>query len=150
MTDIGNFGATSIRNGTQYFARLDTAFKSDRVYVSFYRTLLLAGAPTASPQFSSLNPTWQVAGQATWTHTFSPTTLNDFSAGMNRVEGNLATGAKDYTVPNIGAGISQQLGAGFSQGDFIQHNYHWRDVLTHIRGAHTLKFGYEGWYGDDV
>jgi Carboxypeptidase regulatory-like domain len=150
MTDIGNFGATSIRNGTQYFARLDTAFKNDRIYVSLYRTLLTSGAPTASPQFSSLNPTWQVAGQATWNHTFSPTTLNDFSIGMNRVEGNLATGAKDYTVPNIGAGISQQLGAGFAQGDFIQHNYHWRDVLTHIKGAHTLKFGYEGWYGDDV
>ena len=33
---------------------------------------------------------------------------------------------------------------GFAQGDFIQHNYHWRDVLTHIQGAHTLKFGYEG------
>jgi hypothetical protein len=150
MTDIGAFGATAIRNGTQYFARLDTEFKSDRVYVSFYRTLLLSGAASASPQFSSLNPTWQVAGQATWTHTFSSTTLNDASGGMNRVEGQLATGAKDYTVPNISAGISQQLGAGFAQGDFIQHNYHWRDVLTHIRGVHTLKFGYEGWYGDDV
>ena len=150
MTDIGAFGAAAIRNGTQYFARLDTEFKSDRVYVSLYRTLLLSGAASASPQFSSLNPTWQVAGQATWTHTFSSTTLNDASAGMNRVEGQLATGAKDYTVPNISAGISQQLGAGFAQGDFIQHNYHWRDVLTHIRGVHTLKFGYEGWYGDDV
>jgi len=39
---------------------------------------------------------------------------------------------------------------GFAQGDFIQHNYHWRDVVTHVQGAHTLKFGYEGWYGDDV
>ncbi|HEV7220639.1 MAG TPA: carboxypeptidase regulatory-like domain-containing protein [Terriglobales bacterium] len=150
MTDIGAFGATAIRNGTQYFGRLDTDFKNDRVYVSLYRTTLTSGAPSASPQFSSLNPTWEVAGQATWTHTFSPTTLNDASAGQSRVEGQLATGAKDYTVPNINAGISQQLGAGFAQGDFIQHNYHWRDVLTHIQGAHTLKFGYEGWYGDDV
>ncbi len=150
FTDIGSFGATAVRNGTQYFGRLDTAFANDRVYVSLYRTLLTSGAPSASPQFSSLNPTWQVAGQASWTHSFSPTTLNDASAGVSRVEGNLATGAKDYTVPNIGAGISQQLGAGFAQGDFIQHNYHWRDVLTHIKGAHTLKFGYEGWYGDDV
>ncbi len=150
MTDIGSFGATAVRNGTQYFARLDTSFTKDRVYVSLYRTLLTSGAASPSPQFSSLNPTWQVAGQASWIHTFSPNTLNTFSAGMNRVEGNLATGAQDYTVPNIGAGISQQLGAGFAQGDFIQHNYHWRDVLTHIKGAHTLKFGYEGWFGDDV
>ena len=48
-----------------------------------------------------LNPTWQVAGQVTWTHTFSPTTLNDVTAGMSRVEGVLGTGAKDYTVPSI-------------------------------------------------
>ncbi len=150
MTDIGAFGATAIRNGTQYFARLDPSFAKDRIYVSLYRTLLTAGAATASPEFSSLNPTWQIAGQASWVHTFSPSTLNSFSIGQSRVEGNLATGAKDYTVPNINAGISQQLGAGFAQGDFIQHNYHWRDVLTHIKGAHTLKFGYEGWYGDDV
>jgi len=150
MIDQGTFGATAIRNGTQYFARLDPVFKKDRIYVSFYRTLLLSGAASASPEFSSFNPTWQVAGQVTWAHTFSPTTLNEGSAGLNRIEGQLATGAKDYTVPNISAGISQQLGAGFAQGDFIQHNYHWRDVLTHVRGAHTLKFGYEGWYGDDV
>ncbi|MGH9742720.1 MAG: TonB-dependent receptor domain-containing protein, partial [Candidatus Acidiferrum sp.] len=41
-------------------------------------------------------------------------------------------------------------GVGFAQGDFIQHNYHWRDVLTHVRGAHVIKVGYEGLYGDDV
>ena len=150
--DTGAFGATAVRNGTQYFGRLDANFKSDRIYSSIYRTLLTSGAATASPQFSSLNPTWQVAGQLSWVHTFSPTTLNEASAGISRVEGNLATGAKDYTVPNInvGGGFNQQLGAGFAQGDFIQHNYHWRDVLTHVQGAHTLKFGYDGWYGDDV
>ena len=155
MIDTGAFGATSIRNGTQYFARIDQGFKSDRVYASLFRTLLQTGAPSPMPQFSALNNTWQVAGQASWTHTFSPNTLNDFTAGVSRVEGVLGTGAKDYTVPSITVnGINvdsgQAYGVGFAQGDFIQHNYHWRDVLTHVRGAHTLKFGYEGWYGDDV
>jgi Carboxypeptidase regulatory-like domain/TonB dependent receptor len=155
MIDSGSFGATQKRNGTQYFARLDTVFKSDRVYASLFRTLLTSGAASAMPQFSALNPTWQIAGQLNWTHTFSPTTLNDASVGMSRVEGLLGSGAKDYTVPSISVnGINvdsgQAFGVGFAQGDFIQHNYHWRDVLTHVRGAHTLKFGYEGWYGDDV
>ena len=40
MIDTGSFGATSIRNGTQYFARMDQAFKNDRVYASLFRTLL--------------------------------------------------------------------------------------------------------------
>ena len=96
------------------------------------------------PQFSALNNTWQVAGQAAWTHTFSPNTLNELTAGQSRVEGVLGSGAKDYTVPSISVnGINadggQAYGVGFAQGDFIQHNYHWRDVLTHVRGTHTLK-----------
>src|SRR4029077_20974615 len=63
VIDQGSFGATQIRNGTQYFARIDAPFKSDRVYASLFRTLLTSGAASAMPQFSALNPTWQVAGQ---------------------------------------------------------------------------------------
>jgi Carboxypeptidase regulatory-like domain len=155
MIDSGFLGAVAIRNGTQYFARVDKVWEKDRVYASLYRTLLTSGLATATPQFSTLNPTWQVSPQFTWTHTFSSTTLNDASFGISRVEGKLGTGAKDYTVPDIVTDINmdgggQAFGVTFAQGDFIQHNYHWRDVLTHVRGAHTLKFGYEGWFGDDV
>lgn len=157
VVDTGSFGGTSIRNGTQYFGRIDKDFKNDRIYASIFRTLLLTGAPSAMPQFSALNNTWEVAGQASWTHTFSPTTLNEATAGQSRVEGVLGSGAPgtSYYVPSITvSGINvdagQAFGVGFAQGDFIQHNYHWRDVLTHVQGAHTLKFGYEGWYGDDV
>jgi hypothetical protein len=155
MIDIGAFGATQIRNGTQYFARIDQGFKNERIYVSLFRTLLQTGAASPMPQFSALNNTWQVAGQAAWTHTFSLSTLNEATAGISRVEGVLGSGAKDYTVPSISVnGINadggQAYGVGFAQGDFIQHNWHWRDVLTHVKGTHTLKFGYEGWYGDDV
>jgi len=155
MIDVGNFSAPQIRNGTQYFVRADKGFKNDRVYGSYYRTLLDYGAASAIPAFSALNNNWQWAIQVNETHTFSPNTLNEAIFGANRIEGVLGSGAKDYSVPSIGVtGISteagQAFGVGFAQGDFIQHNYHWRDVLTHVRGAHTLRFGYEGWYGDDV
>jgi len=155
LVDSGDFGAPAIRNGTQYFGRVDKYFDKDRIYGSFYRTLLDAGAASAIPAFSNLNHYWQRAFQVNWTHTFSGNTLNEAIFGADRVEGKNGTGAKDYTVPSIAVtGISteggQAFGVGFAQGDFIQHNYHWRDVLTHVRGAHTLKFGYEGWYGDDV
>ncbi len=142
MIDVGAFGATQIRNGTQYFARIDQAFKKERIYVSLFRTLLQTGAASPMPQFSALNNTWQVAGQASWTHTFSLNTLNEVTAGQSRVEGVMGSGAKDYTVPSISVnGINadggQAYGVGFAQGDFIQHNWHWRDVLTHVRGTHT-------------
>jgi len=150
MIDSGSFGAVQIRNGTQYFARLDKVFKSDRVYASLFRTLLNNGQASALSDFSTLNNSWQIALQGSWTHTFSSTTLNDATFGESRVEGVLGMGAKNYTVPVVNVSGINGFGTGFAQGDFIQHNYHWRDVLTHIHGAHSLKFGYEGWYGDDV
>jgi hypothetical protein len=155
VEDSGDFSATGIRNGTQYFVRIDKTFTNDRIYGSFYRTVLDYGAPSAIPAFTAFDNNWQRAFQINWSHTFSPTTLNDAIFGANRVEGTLGSGAQNYSVPSIAVtGVTtedgQAFGTGFAQGDFIQHNYHWRDVLTHVKGAHTLKFGYEGWYGDDV
>jgi hypothetical protein len=152
MVDVGNFSAPQIRNGTQYFGRVDKYFKNDRIYGSFYLTLLTYGAASAIPAFSALNNNWQRAFQINYSHTFSPSLLNEAIFAANRIEGVLGSGAKDYSIPSIAvSGVSteggQAFGVGFAQGDFIQHNYHWRDVLTHVRGAHTLKFGYEGWYG---
>jgi hypothetical protein len=150
--DTGNLNAKAVRNGTQYFGRVDKYFSHDRIYGSFYRTLLTYGAPGDIPQFSAAsNHNWEYALQANWTHTFNANTLNEAIFGVSRIEGTLASGAQVYTVPNISVtGTSVGFGAGFAQGDFIQKNYHWRDVLTHVQGAHTLKFGYEGWYGTDV
>jgi hypothetical protein len=150
MIDSGVFNSSNFRDGEQYFGRLDKAFKNDRIYASFFRTKLNFGGPAVIPQFSTTNHTTQFAAQVNWTHTFSPNTLNEFIYGQNRVEGFLAeTG--DFSIPNIGVtGQSVGYGVGFAQGNFIQHNHHWRDVLTHVRGAHVLKVGYEGWFGDDV
>jgi hypothetical protein len=155
MIDQGGFNSTNFRNGTQWFLRFDKYWQKDRIYGSFYRTTLNYGAAAPMAQFSAANNNWQRAFQVNYTHTFSPTTLNEAIFGGNRVEGTLGSGASDYTVPSVNVtGINvdsgQAFGVGFAQGDFIQHNCHWRDILSHIRGAHTLKFGYEGWFGDDV
>jgi hypothetical protein len=155
LVDQGSFSAPQIRDGTQYFVRADKSFQNNRIYGSFYRTVLTYGAASAIPAFSTLNNNWQRAFQVNWTHTFSPRLINEAIFGASRVEGVLGSGAKDYSVPSIAVtGVNteggQSFGVGFAQGDFIQHNYHWRDVLTHVRGTHTLKFGIEGWYGDDV
>jgi len=150
MLDSGIFNSTNFRNGTQYFVRVDKYFSKDRIYGSFFRTLLNYGGPNVISQFSTTNNNWQRAVQVNWTHDFSPTTLNEVIFAQNRIEGKLGeTG--DFTIPGISvSGQSVGYGVGFAQGDFIQHNYHWRDVLTHVHGAHAIKVGYEGWYGDDV
>jgi hypothetical protein len=150
MIDSGIFNSANIINGTQYFARVDKYFSKDRVYGSFFRTLQSNPSPNVIPQFSTTNNYWERALQVNWTHDFSPTTLNEAIFAQNRIEGkNGETG--DFTIPGISVtGQSVGYGVGFAQGDFIQHNYHWRDVLTHVRGAHVIKVGYEGLYGDDV
>jgi Carboxypeptidase regulatory-like domain/TonB dependent receptor-like, beta-barrel len=150
MIDSGTFNSSNIINGTQYFVRVDKYFGKDRIYGSFFRTLQSNPAPNVIPQFSTTNNYWQRALQVNWTHDFSPTTLNEVIFAQNRIEGKLGeTG--DFTIPGISVtGQSVGYGVGFAQGDFIQHNYHWRDVLTHVRGAHVIKVGYEGLYGDDV
>jgi Carboxypeptidase regulatory-like domain len=150
MIDTGIFNSTGYRNGDQYFIRVDKYFSKDRIYGSFFRTLSHQNDPNVIPQFASTQHTVQRAFQVNWTHDFSPATLNEAIFAQNRIEGFLGeTG--DFTIPGITVtGQSVGYGVGFAQGDFIQHNYHWRDVLTHVRGAHVLKVGYEGWFGDDV
>ncbi len=150
MIDSGVFNATNYRNGTQYMGRVDKNFTNDRIYGSIYRTLLNTGGPSLRSAFAETANYYEYAWQGNEAHTFSPNTLNEAIAGGMRVEGiDPATG--DFKVPVVNVtGLGTGFGDGFAMGDFIQHNYHWRDVLTHIHGTHTLKAGVEGWFGDDV
>ena len=148
--DNGLFNATSFRNGMQWNTRIDKAFTNDRVYGNIYRTTLSTGGPALRPQFTTTSNYYTWAWQGNETHTFSPNTLNEAAVGGMRVEG-ISPSSGDFKVPVINVqGLGTGFGDGFALGDFIQHNYHWRDVLTHIHGAHTLKAGFEGWMGDDV
>ncbi len=148
--DTGNFNSSSYYNAEQYNIRLDKYFKKDRVYGQFFRDTINSGGPSARPAFATTNKYFTFSLQVNETHTFSPNTLNEGAFGYNRIEGNSpATGL--YTVPivnviNLGTG----WGDGFADGDYIQHSYHWRDVLTHIVGEHSFKAGFEAWRSDDI
>src|SRR5436853_6248282 len=86
FVDQGNFSAPQIRNGTQYFVRVDKYFKNDRIYGSFFRTLLNYGGPAAIPQFSSSNGTWRLAFQVNCTHTYSPRLFIVSSSAQNPID----------------------------------------------------------------
>lgn len=149
LTDNGNYSDTNYRNGLQYFIRIDKDFSKDRVYGTLFRTTLSTNSPNPRAAFVATNKFYEYAIQANETHTFSPKTLNEAAFAGMRVEGiQPATGL--FSVPVVNVTGSQNFGDGFAQGDFIQHNYHWRDVLTHIVKSHSLKVGYEGLFGDDV
>ena len=150
MLDSGNYSDTSYRNGLQYNLRLDKNFSKDRLYGTYYRTTLKSNGTNPRAAFNTTNTFSQYAIQVNETHTFSPNTLNEAAFAAMRVEGiQPATGLFSVPVVNV-TGVGRGFGAGFAQGDFIQHNYHWRDVLTHTFRSHDVKIGYEGLFADDV
>lgn len=149
MLDRGNFTSSSYRNGIQYHARIDKYWSKDRLYGSFFRTTTETSTPDPRPAFDSTDRYNSFPVQVNETHTFSATTLNEAQFGFNRSYGiTPATGL--FSVPVINVVGENGYGDGFALGNFTQHNYHWRDVLTHVLGAHVLKFGYDGWHGDNL
>jgi len=149
VLDSGIFNGTNYRNGTQFNVRIDKYFSKDRIYGNVYRSVLDTGGPAIRPAFAATNHFILNSWQFNETHTFSPSLVNEASFGYMRDEGiQPQTGL--FSVPLINVTGSLGFGNGFAAGDFIQHNYHWRDVLTNIRGSHAFRVGYEGWFGDDV
>lgn len=150
VVDNGIFNSSSFNNANQYNVRVDKYFKKDRVYGLFYRDTINNGGPSPRPAFATTSKDFVFSLQGSETHTFSPNLLNEAYVGYNRIEGfSPATG--DFTVPIVNVtALGTNFGAGFALGDFIQHSYHWRDVLTYVHGSHSIKGGYEGWHGDDI
>ena len=62
---------------------------------------------------------------------------------------NLTSGP--FRIPNVSVnGQSVGLSAGWGPGTFVQHNYNWKDVVTWVRGAHTLKIGAQVYRPDGI
>ncbi len=151
MIDTGNFSSSAYRNGNQYFIRIDKDFhKKDRLYGTVFRTTLKSNGPNPRAAFKTTNKFFEWAIQANETHTFSSNTLNEAAFTADRIEGiTPATGLFNVPVVNVN-GVGAGYGDGFAQGDFIQHNYHWRDMLTHLVDNHDIQVGFSGMFGDDI
>ena len=148
--DHGNFNSSSYNNAKQWNLRIDKYFSKDRIYGNFIRNTINSGGPAVRPAFATTSSDYGASIQVNETHTFSASLLNEASFGYNRIEG-FANKTGTFTVPIVNVSqLGVGFGDGFAQGDYIQHSYHWRDVLTKIHGAHSFKFGYEAWHGDDL
>ncbi len=137
-----NISFTAPKNGYQWSFRVDDYLtKSDRIYVDAMRTydtgLSNIGRPVLnipqanSSDFVNLN----------WTHTFTPTLLNEAGADLIRPQGaDLPTALEEIPYINVSSlnGFSN-----WGAGNFIQSTYGWHDVMTATLRTHTLKFGTE-------
>lgn len=148
--DNGHFNSSSYYNAKQYNIRLDKYFSKDRIYGNFFRDTINNGGPNVRPAFAETDKFFTFSLQANETHTFSPTMLNEAIFGYNRIEGIEPSGGL-FTVPIVSVNqLGTGWGDGFADGDYIQHSYHWRDVLTRVVNSHSIKAGFEAWRGDDI
>jgi hypothetical protein len=149
MVVQGAWNRSPYRNGLQYNFRGDQYLRDgrDRIYGSFIRTESENANLVNRSNMNNFSNRFVNAFQANWTHTFTPTLLNEFGASGNKVLGTDGAGAP-FRIPQIGIQGSTGLGPGFA-GTFVQHNYNWRDVVTWVKGSHTLKFGGNYYWGDD-
>jgi hypothetical protein len=148
--DSGVFNAPTPQTNYQYSGRVDKEFNKDRLYGTFFRNTQATQTPSPRPAFLIHSNFYTIAIQGNETHTFSSHLLNEAFAGYSRIEGYTPDKGL-FTVPVVNV---TNLGVGFGSPnpyeDYIQHGYHWRDVVTYIKGHHDFKFGYEGWHGDDL
>ena len=148
--DNGNFNSSSYNNAKQFNVRMDKYFSKDRIYGTLFRDTNSSGGPAVRPAFATSNPSSVIAVQGSETHTFSSNTLNQAFFGYNYLQGTVsATGLLSVPVVNVN-NLGVGFGIGFADGQYAEHNYHWRDVLAHIHGSHQISVGYEGWHGDDL
>jgi len=140
-------------NATQYGFRVDQYIgNNDRIYGNYANDSFTLGNPANVVGFSNHNIQANWYAQANWTHTFSSTMLNEAGFAANKVAGSNGLGGTD-NVPDINVtGQSLGFNSSWGPGTYGSHNYNWRDVLNWVRGAHTLKFGFQGThaveYGD--
>jgi hypothetical protein len=87
-------------------------------------------------------------------HTFTPTLVNEFRLGYNRVSTNIPVPNVQFpgldSFPNIDifelGGVNNTFGPDPNAPQSgIQNQYQATETMTWTKGVHTLKFGFDGW-----
>ena len=134
-------------DGLQWNVRIDRYFRDskDRVNGNFFRKTPNTITANVRPAFANPNAFAGITNYANldWTHTFSNTMVNDAAFGITRISG-LGT-CNQCQVPPIGVSslVNAGFGNGFAPAEFIQNDFHWRDVLSFTHGKHNFKAGLE-------
>lgn len=129
-------------NAYQWHARVDYNFNQykDRLFFDWFRTWDDTNQYDPRPIYRVTLPNGGIFGKADWTHTFSPTLLNDVSFTGVRAAGANPGTANYKQLPNVNiTGVS-----GFNQwgaAGWVHDNYNWHDMLTWTHGSHTIETG---------
>ena len=151
VVDNGVLNATNYRNALQYNIRVDKYFSKDRVYGNYYSTGLDIGGPAVRVDMQSPQHYDVHSVQANETHTFNDRMLNEAAFGFLRMEGFLdPTGPFHVPIITVTNAWGTQMGVSKADYKYVQHHYVWRDVVTRIHKTHDMRFGYDGFHGDNL
>jgi hypothetical protein len=149
--------------GNQFNGRIDwNATQRDLIAGSVYFTKLdnlgTSGTSPAAPQnyvpFKPLNS----AETLIWIHTFSPNWINEARANGTRFadnEINDAGNTVNYGIPydniqNYPTALQYGVAAATTTpATFAENTYEFKDTVTHVMGAHTIRVGYEARWEQD-
>lgn len=158
--------ATATNNFNEYLGKIDYTLSSrDSLSATFTTNdnpVLLPFADSVFPGFPDTYETTTWFGSVAWTHTFSPSLLNEFRATAQRLNNRQAFPAgsnQSETASALGIGVTPDqptgpprinlLGSniylGYStQGPTteIDNTYAFFDNLSWTRGAHSMKYGF--------
>ena len=114
----------------------------DRVYFNLYRTWQHQLVANPRPNLAYPYPNTGVFARLSWTHTFSPSLLNEASALLVRAGGYYPSAPGDAanlpnsSVSGINPNFSQAGPYRYQHNNFVIH-----DGVSWMHGGHQLKFG---------
>ncbi|MGA8110966.1 MAG: TonB-dependent receptor, partial [Acidobacteriaceae bacterium] len=151
VVDNGVFNATNYRNALQYNIRLDKYFSKDRMYANYYRTSLYTGGPSVRVDHGAPQQYLVRSIQGNETHTFSDHWLNEAAFGFLRMDGLIdPSGPFHIPIISVSSAWGTQLGVSKAHENYVQHHFVWKDDVNWVHGPHDIKFGYEGFHGDNL
>jgi hypothetical protein len=140
---IGYFSQSLAHNAYQWHVRLDYNITNrDRLFFDLFRTFSDSQTEDPRPIYRVLIPNYGFFAKVDWTHTFSPTLLNEAGFTIHRAIGSNPSAVNNQELPNAfitGAGYFSQWGP----AGWVHENFNWHDVLTWTHGKHTISAGFD-------
>ena len=137
------------RHGYNFTVRPDYYFNQQKDHLFYYAQRSSDDRLDEDPRsaFQGTAPFTTDAMNLNEIHTFSPTLINESVLGWYRTTGaeNAPTLASADAIPGVAVGgIWGYAGGGypFWPASYVQNVTNWNDMLTLMRGSHTLKMGY--------
>jgi hypothetical protein len=122
--------------------------QKDRVYANMYAGSL-TGAGDTNPReaFDTNGVQDQWYGAVNYTHIFSSSLLNEVAYGFSRISFSQPCNVCDLLY--VGTPDAQNFGDPGSPVGFSQNDFHFRDMLSIVRGRHAIKTGFEWFHNED-